>query len=96
MIITKNKRIKEKLRWFQILTSLHEIAVPHIRAFTEYEFQVQGELEADLGKVGKNDRVLRQLLAVIRNLPEYAELKSGIEQWERSNITRQLTGYLIE
>lgn len=73
MIISKNKRVKEKLRWFQILTSLYEIAVPHIRALTEYEFQVQTEQAVNLERVGQDNRVLRQLLDIIRNLPEPPE-----------------------
>ena len=73
IVRNKNKKVKEKLRWFQILTSLYEIAAPHIRAFTEHEFQVDSELAVDLEKVDQHTRVLEQLLAVIKNLPEPPE-----------------------
>ena len=73
MIIRKNKKFTEKLRWFQILTSLYEIAAPHICDFTEHELHVDSELAVDLEKVEQSTRVLRQLLAVIKNMPEPPE-----------------------
>jgi hypothetical protein len=73
MIIRRNKRVKEKIRWFQILTCLYEIAAPNIRAFTELKFQAHGELVEDLEMVEQNTRVLRQLLTVIKNMPEPPE-----------------------
>jgi len=70
---SKTKEVKEKLRWFQILTSLYEIAAPNIRALTELQFQVHGEVAVDLEKVEQNTSVLRQLLSVIKNMPEPPE-----------------------
>ncbi len=52
-------------------------------------------LNWELGKVfGYDDS--NGMSDFIRNLPEYPELKTGIEQWERNNITRQLADYLIK
>lgn len=68
-----NNRMKEKLRWFQILTSLYDIAAPHINAFTGLKCQALEERTIDLDTAEQNAGVLRQLLAVTRNLPEPPE-----------------------
>ena len=70
---SKETKVKEKLRWFQILTSLYEIATPHIRAFTGLQCQALEERVIDIETVDQNARVLRQLLAVIKNIPEPVE-----------------------
>jgi hypothetical protein len=71
--IRMNTEVKEKLRWFQILASLYEIATPHIGAFTGLECQALEQQGVDTEVIYQNARVLRQLLAVIKNIPEPPE-----------------------
>ncbi len=65
-----NIKVKEKLRWFQILTSLYEIATPHIGACTGLQCRAIEERIIDSEAVNQNARILRQLLAVVKNMPE--------------------------
>ena len=62
--------IKEKLQWFQILNTLYEIAMPRIEAFIGIQCKAIEERIVDVEAVGKNTQVLRQLLAVIKIIPE--------------------------
>ncbi len=51
--------VKEKLRWFQIVASLYEIAAPHIGYFTGLQCRAIEERAIDMEAVNQNDRVLR-------------------------------------
>jgi hypothetical protein len=64
-----NAKAKEKLRWFQILTSLYEIATPHIEACTGLQCRAIEERSIDCEAVNQNAHILRQLLLVIKNMP---------------------------
>jgi hypothetical protein len=71
--IKMDTEVKEKLRWFQILASLYEIATPHIMAFTGLECQALEQRAVDIEMIYHNAGALRQLLAVIKNIPEPSE-----------------------
>ena len=62
--------IKEKLKWFQVLTTLFEIAMPRVEAFTGLQCKAIEERKVDTETISKNTHVLRQLLAVINVLPD--------------------------
>jgi hypothetical protein len=65
----KNK-MKEKLGWFQVLTSLYELATPHIGAFTGIKCKALEERIIDIDSTYQSARTLRQLFTVIKNMPE--------------------------
>ena len=96
-----NNKVNEKLRWFQILTSLYEIATPHIDAFTNLKCNTLKERVADLEMVNQSAGVLRQLLTVIKNMPEPTEkelncTKKHLEAALSSciNVSEALTKYV--
>ena len=68
-----NTEVKEKLRWFQILASLYDIATPHIEAFTGLKCQAIEQRIVDMEVVDRNAHVLRKLLALTENIPEPPE-----------------------
>lgn len=71
--IKMNTQVEEKLRWFQVLASLHDIATPHIRAFTGLQCQALEQRIIDTEMIYGNARILRQLLSVVNNIPEPPE-----------------------
>ncbi len=96
-----NNKVNEKLRWFQILTSLYEIATPHIGAFTNVQCNKLKEGVADLEAVNHSAGVLRRLLTVTRNMPEPAEeeLNCTKKHFEAAlsnciNVSEALTKYV--
>ena len=77
LVITENlemsTEVKEKLRWFQILASLYDIATPHIEAFTGLKCQAIEQRVVDTEVVDRNARAIRKLLALTENIPEPPE-----------------------
>jgi hypothetical protein len=71
--VRMNTEVKEKLRWFQMLASLYDIATPHIEAFTGLKCQVIEQRVIDTEVIDRNTRVLRKLLALTENMPEPPE-----------------------
>ncbi len=62
--------IREKLKWFQILTTLYEVAQPHIKSFTGLECHAIEKKLIDVETISKNTHVLKQLLAVVKVIPQ--------------------------
>jgi hypothetical protein len=79
-----NSTMNEKLQWFQILTSLCEIATPHIITFTGIKCQALEKQDIDMEPIGQSSHVLKKLSTLIVNLPEPhgAELKQTKKQME--------------
>jgi len=68
-----NTQVEEKLRWFQVLASLYDIASPHMKAFTGLQCQALEQRIIDMEMLYGNVHILRQLLSVINNIPEPPE-----------------------
>ena len=64
--------VKERLQWFQVLSSFYEIASPYIEIFTGIKCQALENQTVETDLIEDNAFVLRQLLYLIKNLPEPA------------------------
>jgi hypothetical protein len=62
--------IKEKLQWFQVLSSFYEIAAPYIEIFTGIKCQALEKRAIETDLIEENAFVLRQLLSLVKNLPQ--------------------------
>jgi hypothetical protein len=62
--------IKEKLQWFQVLSSFYEVAAPYMEIFIGIKCQALEKRTIETDLIEENAYVLRQLLSLIKNLPQ--------------------------
>ncbi len=75
--VKANTLLKEKLHWFQVLSSFYEISVPYIEIFTGIKCQALEDRTIETDLIEDNAYIMRQLLSLIKNLPEPPDEELG-------------------